>query len=125
MISFAGFGYTTPDLIQNSEAVTFSDYDVGGEQVIALNVVTIKADFISEDNSFRASNSIVYFTEVSQEILQSQEGILETVLAEQTKPPLIHFEKDNKISYKPPLRTTNENVLMFRRARDGLTSRKS
>ncbi len=118
MISLAGFGNTTPDLIQNSDAVTISNYDVGGDIVIVLNVEAANADFILLD--YKMDNPIFTSQEISTKILSNIPGKLETVLSELDKPPLIHFSKDNKINYIPPLRISHKDVLIYRRARDGI-----
>lgn len=114
-ISFTGFS-TTADLNQNSEAITISDYDVGGISVIAI--VVDKSDFnINEANSYVFSHFDRLESKLFEikELLKFEKPIKELVLI----PPLKNLQSDFNI-YKSSELNSKKHLLPYRRARDGI-----
>ena len=118
MVSFTGFS-TTTDLIQDSDVIAISDFDVG-DKADALFVVVIKSDFVQPERKAETYCGY-YFGELSsREILSNKTGNLETTLKEHYKPPLIQFRNIDKNNYKPPLLSKTTKVFTYCRARDGI-----
>ena len=103
MISLAGFGNTTPDLIQNSDAVTISNYDVGVDIVMVLNVEAVNSDLTFKVRPVEIPSS--YLKELSQE----SQMLLATNRFKQL------FEDADEAFNK-----TYKDVFIYRRARDGI-----
>lgn len=120
MVSITGFGYSTPDLIQNSEVVTLSTYDVGLDNVIALNVETKTQDFIKEQITLKAM-SYVDLSITKDEELKSSINSIRTLLNEKIKPPLNRNSK-GFYNYNLQERENHKDVFIYRRAREGLSS---
>lgn len=123
MVSYTGFGYSTPDLIQNSEVVTVSTYDVGIDNVIALQVEVNQVSFVKEKIKQEAMSFVKSFI-IKSETPRIQEANLQTLLSEQMKPPLKGNQGDT-YNYRFTKNKNPKAAIVYRQARDGLRTIRS
>lgn len=113
-ISFTGFGLTTSDLTKNSTAVTF-DSDVVGVDIVTAIVVNT-GFLVNETHSYVFSD----LQRIESEIFKIKENFEKPDIELVLVPPLSFHKSDFNIKTSPKLKSEN-HLLTYRRARDGIS----
>ena len=120
LVSFAGFGNTTSDQVQNSEVVSLSTYDVGVDNVTIFNVESISVDMVLEGKLNMDLPYFVHQKDTQADLLYTQESKQNYLDGNRSYNSLRSLFQNNINSAKKPIKNSYTSFT-YRNPRDGIS----